>query len=68
MLSGFLILPASHKIIEYLIRIYEVSSHCKHEFLMSFLPYFETSYFLKAIQLVNIKEDDFFSFMHEFAY
>ena len=35
---------------------------------MCFLPYFETAYFLKAIQLVNLKEDEYFSFLHEFGY
>ena len=28
----------------------------------------ETAYFLKAIQLVNLKQDEYFSFLHEFAY
>ena len=60
--------PAVHKILEYLIRIYDVQAHLKHTFIMAFLPYFETSYFLKAAQLTNLKEDEFFSFIHEFAY
>ena len=28
----------------------------------------KTPYFLKAIQLVSLKDDQFFSFLHEFAY
>ena len=47
--------PAVHKILEYLIRIYDVQAHLKHTFIMAFLPYFETSYFLKAAQLTNLK-------------
>ena len=35
---------------------------------MAFLPYFETAYFMKAIQLVNVKDDEYFSFLHDFAY
>ena len=35
---------------------------------MSFLPYFETAYFMKAIQLCNLKEDQWFAFLNEFAY
>jgi hypothetical protein len=61
-------MPSVHKVIEYMVRIYEVQAHQKHSFIMSFLPYFETAYFLKAIQLVNLKDDEFFSFLHEFAY
>jgi U3 small nucleolar RNA-associated protein 10 len=67
-LSPHLMLPASHKIVEYLIRIYEVHAHLKHSFIMMFLPYFETPYFLKAIQLVNLENDEYFAFMHQFAY
>lgn len=68
LLAPHLMLPATHKIIEYLVRIYEVHAHLKHDFVMIFLPYFETTYFLKAIQLVNVKDDEYFSFLHEFAY
>lgn len=68
LLSAYLILQASHKIVEYLVRIYEVHAHIKHEFIMAFLPFFETSYFLKAIQLVSVKQDEHFAFLHEFAY
>lgn len=67
-LAPHLLLPAAHKIVEYLIRIYEVHAYQKHDFVMAFLPYFETAYFLKAIQLVNVKDDEYFSFLHEFAY
>jgi len=61
-------LPCTHKILEYLVRIYEVHAHVKHTLILSFFAYFETAYFLKAIQLTNIKEDEFFEFLHDFAY
>jgi hypothetical protein len=67
-LAPHLMHSSSHKVIEYLVRVYEVHAFLKHDFIMAFLPYFETAYFLKAIQLVSVKEDEFFSFLHEFAY
>jgi U3 small nucleolar RNA-associated protein 10 len=63
-----MMLPAVHKIIEFMVRIYDVQAYLKHTFIMAFLPYFETSYFIKAAQLVNMKDDEFFSFLHEYAY
>jgi len=63
-----LIETSAHKIIEFLVRIYEVQAYIKHDFIMAFLPFFETAYFLRAIQLVNVKSDEFFAFLHEFAY
>ena len=67
-LSPHLLLTSTHKIVEYLIRIYDIHAHAKHAFIMAFLPYFETAYFMKAIQLVNVKDDEYFSFLHQFAY
>ena len=49
LLSGHLIETSTHKIIEFLVRIYEVQAHLKHDFILAFLPYFETTYFLRAI-------------------
>ena len=48
-LAPYWMLPCTHKILEYLIRIYEVHAHLKHTLILSFFAYFETSYFLKAI-------------------
>jgi len=49
LLSPHLLLAPTHKIVEYLIRVYDVHAHAKHSFIMAFLPYFETAYFMKAI-------------------
>jgi len=68
LLAPYLLLPATHKVFEYLVRIYEVHAHLKHSVICAFLAYFETAYFLKAIQLINLKDDELFSFLHEFAY
>lgn len=68
LLAPYLLIPATHKIFEYMVRIYEVHAHLKHSVICAFLAYFETSYFLKAVQLLSLKEDEFFSFLHEYAY
>ena len=47
----------AHKVVEYLLRIYEVHIYQKESLLRAFLPYFETVFFLKAIQCMNLKED-----------
>ena len=46
-----------HKILEYLIRIYDVHVYHKTLLLNAFLPYFETAYFLRMIQLLNLEDD-----------
>ena len=44
-------------------RIYEVHVHLKHSVICAFLAYFETVYFTKAIQLLNLKDDEYFHFL-----
>ena len=56
------------KVLEYLIRIYEVHIHHKHTLLVSFVPLFETVYFLRLIQCVNLKDDQVWGWLHQFAY
>ena len=68
LLAPYLLLPPTHKVFEYMVRIYEVHAHLKHSVIFAFLAYFETSYFLKAMQLLNLKEDEVWYFLHEFAY
>lgn len=58
----------AQRVLEYLVRIYEVHIYHKHTVLLAFLPYFETAIFLKAIQCLNLKDDQIFGFLHEFAY
>jgi hypothetical protein len=36
--------------------------------MYSFLPYFETSFFLKLIQTLSLKQDDLFYFLNEYAF
>ena len=49
LLAPHLMEPAVHKLLEFLIRIFEVHIHQKHLLLTAWLPYFETVYFLKLI-------------------
>lgn len=68
LLAPFLLNSATHKVLEYLIRIYEIHAYNKETLIFSFLPYFETAIFTRAIQLVSLKQDDFFYFLEQFAY
>ena len=68
LLAPHMLLSAAHKVLEYLIRIYEVHIHHKYLLLNALLPYFETVYFLKAIQCLNLEKDELYSFLHQFAY
>ena len=55
---------ACHKILEYLIRIYEVHVYHKTLLLNAFFPFFETAYFLRIIQLLNLEQDQEYGFLH----
>ncbi len=48
-LSPYLLESSSHKVIEYLVRVYEIHAYHKHTLIYSFLPFFETSFFLRLI-------------------
>ena len=36
--------------------------------LNAFLPYFETSYFLKMVQCLALEKDPEYSFLHQYAF
>jgi len=48
-LAPFFLDSATHKVLEYLIRIYEIQAFHKATIVFAFLPYFETSFFLRMI-------------------
>lgn len=54
----------AHKVFEYLIRIYDVHVFHKTALLNAFLPYFETSYFLKMVQCLSLEKDQEYGFLH----
>jgi hypothetical protein len=57
-----------HKIIEYLLRIFEIHIYHKATLVNAFLPYFETVFFLKMIQLLSLEKDSVYFFLHPFAH
>ena len=68
LLAPYFLNSATHKVLEFLIRIYEINAFAKHSLVLAFLPYYETSFFLKMLQIVNIEKDEYFYFMHEYAF
>ena len=52
LLCPYFLYPATHKILEYLVRIYEIHAFHKLTVVYAFLPYFETPFFLRMIQLL----------------
>ena len=56
-LAPHLLEQSTLKVIEYLLRIYEVHVYHKHTLLQAFVPLFETLYFLRITQCLNLKED-----------
>ncbi|CDW83415.1 heat repeat-containing protein 1 [Stylonychia lemnae] len=66
--APFLLHNATHRVIEYLVRIYEINAFHKETLLLSFLPYFETAFFIKLIQIINLKHDDFYQFLDQYAF
>ena len=68
LLAPYFLNTATHRVIEYLIRVYEIHAYHKHLIVYSFLPYFETSFFLRMIQLLNLKQDEMMFFLEPFAY
>ena len=59
---------ACHKVLEYLIRIYDVHVYHKALLINAFLPYFETAYFLRITQLLNLESDAEYGFLYQFSY
>ena len=68
LLAPHTINTACHKVLEYLIRIYDVHVYHKALLINAFLPYFETAYFLRMVQLLNLVNDQEYGFLHQFAY
>lgn len=64
----YLNVSQTHKIVEYLLRIYDVHAHHKNALVFGWLPLFETSYFLKISQLVRTKDDKWLDWLADFAY
>jgi len=48
-----------------LIRVFDIHAHLKETLLLALLPFFETGPFTRMAQLLNLKNDDYFAFVHE---
>ena len=66
-ISPYFMNAASFKILEFLIRIYEVQAYHKLHLFFSFLPFYETPQFLKLIQWMELKTDPILKFFEPFA-
>lgn len=64
-LSPHFLLSSAQKVLEFLIRVFEVHAHLKETLLLALLPFFETGPFTRLAQLLNLKNDDYFSFVYE---
>ena len=62
LLAPYFLNTASHKVFEYLIWVNEIHAFHNHLLIYSFLHFFETSFFLRMIQLLNIKQDEMMYF------
>ena len=52
-LSPYFMLKSAHKVFEWLIYRYQVHTYNLNEMFMCILPYHETNYFLRALQLID---------------
>jgi hypothetical protein len=66
-LVPYFVTKHSHKVIEYLIKIFKVHVYNHKILLLSFLPYYDTKYFTKLIQNVNFDRNKNFGFLSTFA-
>jgi hypothetical protein len=68
LLAPYFLHTSTHKVLEYLLRVYDIHAHHKQTLAFAFLPYFETAFFLRLAQLLNLKNDELLFFLEEYAY
>ena len=67
MISPYFMNASSYKVLEFLIRIYEVQAYHKVHVFFSFLPFYDTPQFLRLLQCMELKSDPMLSFFEPFA-
>lgn len=67
LISPYFMNAASYKIIEFLMRIFEIHGYHKTHMFFSFLPFYDTPQFLRLIQCMELKSDPMLSFFEPFA-
>ena len=55
LLGPYFLLPATHKFLEFLIRIYKINEFNHDVVLLAMLPFHETNVFVRMLQLVPVK-------------
>ncbi|CAI2375501.1 unnamed protein product [Moneuplotes crassus] len=66
-LSPYFLKNPTYKILEFLIRIYEVHAHHKLHLFFSFLPFYDTPQFLRLLKCMELKNDYMLSFFQPFV-
>lgn len=67
LLNPYFLNQSCHKIIEFLIKIYQVNIYNSRLLLLTFLPFHESKIFIKLIQNINLENIKHFSFMSQSA-
>ena len=56
-LSPYFMLKPAHKAFEWLVYRYQIHNYNMNELFMCLLPYHETNYFVRALQMLNLEEN-----------
>ena len=67
MISPYFMHSACHKVLEFLIRVYEVQAYHKTHVFFSFLPFYDTPQYLRLLQCLELKSDSMLLFFEPFA-
>lgn len=57
-LSPYFLINSSHKVLEWLIYRYRIHQYNREDLLMLILPYHETNLFVRALQLIKIRDEN----------
>ena len=57
-LSPYFMLKPAHKCFEWLVYRYQIHNYNMNELFMCLLPYHETNYFVRALQMLNLEAND----------
>jgi len=60
-------LKSSHKVIEYLIKIFNINAYNPKFLALAFLPFHETKYYVKLLQNLNLELNQNFKFLMHFS-
>lgn len=58
LLSPYFLLSCAHKALEWLVYRYQIHEYNKNDLVMLILPYHETNIFVRALQLIKIRDEN----------